>query len=79
MRCRHCWILVLAIVVLPVWAEEGPSPTQPPELATTGPKPKPIEPPTAAEIRLSIDRGLAFLLRRQNKDGSWGSANITRP
>ncbi len=30
-------------------------------------------------IDASIRRGVAFLLKRQNKDGSWGSANITRP
>ena len=44
-----------------------------------GRSPSRCEPPTAAEIEQSIHRGVEFLLERQNKDGSWGSANITRP
>jgi hypothetical protein len=47
--------------------------------ATEGPKPEPITPPAPAEIEQAIDRGVEFLLKRQNPDGSWGSANITRP
>ena len=47
--------------------------------AVTGPKPEPVAPPAAAEIERSIRRGIEFLLKRQNEDGSWGSANITRP
>ena len=52
---------------------------RPSALAETGPKPKPIDPPAPEEIQRSIHRGLLFLLTHQNKDGSWGSANITRP
>lgn len=33
---------------------------------------------TRAEIRQSIDRGIAFLVAAQNKDGSWGSAERTK-
>ena len=68
------WLLVLALLCMPAWAEDAP-----PFLAEIGPKPKPVETPSAAEIERSIERGVAFLLARQNKDGSWGSANITRP
>ena len=30
------------------------------------------------EVRRSIDRGISFLLRRQNPNGSWGSAHNTK-
>ncbi len=78
MRARLYILAAALIVCLPALAAEAPPPG-PPELAVIGPKPKPIVPPTNAEIKRSIDRGVAFLLKRQNKDGSWGSANITRP
>ena len=43
------------------------------------PKPEPVKPPTAEAIEQSIQRGVGFLLARQNKDGSWGSARSARP
>ena len=42
--------------------------------AETGPKPKPVDPPKRKAIEKSIRRGVDFLLKRQNKNGSWGSA-----
>jgi hypothetical protein len=77
MHVRSCCTLILALTCLPSWA--GESPTQPPALAEIGPKPNPIVPPAAGEVEQSIRRGVEFLLKRQNEDGSWGSANITRP
>ena len=37
-----------------------------------------LKPPSPAELEKSMQRGLAFLLRSQNKDGSWGSARKTK-
>jgi hypothetical protein len=48
-------------------------------LAETAPKPKPVEPPPRPEaIDAAIQRGVAFLLKDQNKDGSWGSPTRTK-
>jgi hypothetical protein len=35
-------------------------------------------PPLPAELEASIERGVDFLLKSQNKDGSWGSARRTK-
>ncbi len=43
------------------------------------PRPKPVDPPPAPKaITDSIDRGVAFLLKDQNKDGSWGTPTRTK-
>jgi hypothetical protein len=77
MQVRFCWMLPLVLVCSSVWSDEQTA--QPPAIAKLGPKPKPVATPDAAEIERSIGRGIEFLLKRQNKNGSWGSANITRP
>jgi hypothetical protein len=62
--------------------EEGkPKPGDPAwhsALAEEGPKPKPVDPVPPEEIEASIRRGVAFLLEKQNKDGSWSSARNTK-
>ena len=78
MQLRWVWLTALVVFCLPAWAEEGP-PAAPPAAAVTGPKPHAIEAPAPQQVEQAIHRGVAFLLKRQNKDGSWGSANITRP
>jgi squalene-hopene cyclase-like protein len=35
-------------------------------------------PLSTAEIKQSMDRGIEWLIKNQNKDGSWGSANKTK-
>ena len=70
-------MLTLMLICSPVWAEEEP--VRLPASAENGLKPKPVATPAAGEIEQSIRRGVEFLLERQNEDGSWGSANITRP
>lgn len=47
-------------------------------LATSGPIPEPIEPPTQQAIQESINRGVDFLLEDQRPDGGWGSAERTK-
>ena len=47
-------------------------------MATIGPKPKPVRPPAPHHIDEAVRRGVRFLLERQNKDGSWGSARKTK-
>ncbi len=73
----RCLSAALVFFCLSAWAAEEPA--HPSVLAETGPKPKPVEPPTAAEIDRSIQRGVEFLLKHQHEDGSWGSADSSRP
>lgn len=47
-------------------------------LADTHPKPRPVSMPSPADVEGSIDRGIEFLLKVQNKDGSWGTAQRTK-
>ena len=50
-----------------------------PSLAEMGPIPKPAPKADPKEIEASIHRGVAFLLKRQNANGSWGSERSSRP
>jgi hypothetical protein len=47
-------------------------------LATSGPIPLPIDPPSREAIEQGIQRGVRFLLESQNENGSWGSATRTK-
>src|SRR5262245_7221714 len=42
------------------------------------PKPKPVEPPRAGVLDDTIRKGIGFLLKDQNADGSWGTAERTK-
>ncbi len=82
---RICWTIFFVLLVLPLFAGEEKSSvertvverTSP--LAEIGPRPQPVSAPPAGEIDAAIGRGVEFLLRRQNKNGSWGSVKIFRP
>ena len=42
------------------------------------PKPRPIRAPSREAIDRAVGRGIAFLVGKQNRDGSWGSAQRTK-
>jgi hypothetical protein len=74
----RCFALLLIVfLALPISAQEAAT-LPPPAAAVTGPKPHPVEPPSAEKVDLAIRRGIDFLLQRQNRNGSWGSADSTR-
>ena len=58
--------------------KDSPKPAAKKNTKRQAPVPRPVIPPTAEELQQSIDRGIAFLLKVQNKDGSWGSATRTK-
>lgn len=86
MRCPAICLSVLMLAAFAAVGEETsteeqetavvPLPLSP--LATTGPVPLPIAPPTAEEIEAAISRGVRFLLEDQNENGSWGSPTQTK-
>ena len=77
MFTRCILIFALLSVCLPVGAAEDTPAVKYP-LSVTGPKPKPAETPPAEQLDASIRRGVEFLLKRQNANGSWGAARNTK-
>ena len=62
-------------------ADDSAEPAEPIEnspLATTGPVPEPIDPPSPESIQEGINRGVDFLLADQRPDGGWGSPERTK-
>src|SRR5262249_44579407 len=85
MSSRSVWLAALIVLAACVLAgpaaDEPPAPAvgraatdkdPPPDLP-----PKPPEPVSPGALEASILRGVAFLLADQNKDGSWGSPELT--
>ncbi len=73
MTVRLAVVILLTLCASFAGAAEALSP-----LAVSGPRPKPVATPAAEAIEASIDRGVEFLVKRQNPDGSWGSARRTK-
>ncbi|MEY2411016.1 MAG: hypothetical protein QOF48_3686 [Verrucomicrobiota bacterium] len=48
------------------------------QAATAAERARDLKPPSQAQIEKSIERGVGYLLKAQNKDGSWGSATLTK-
>ncbi len=86
----RCSLLALVFVIaLPAWYLTAMPQEKPPKAdapaakdkasADPVPRPKPLaNPPTAQAIREAMSRGVAFLLKDQNKDGSWGGPTRTK-
>jgi hypothetical protein len=70
------WLGLAACSSVCCWAEEHAAPAYP--LSTQGPTPQPITAPSAEAIRVSIERGVDFLLQTQLPNGAWGSARKTK-
>jgi hypothetical protein len=70
------------VACAPAWFAAAPSvkeaPAKAPPRAEAVPRPKPVTPPTTEALNKSIERGVAFLLKDQNKDGSWGTPQRTK-
>jgi hypothetical protein len=83
MTHRSVWLVALIAACVFKWAAAD-EPTAPAERRAATPKepppdlhPKPPEPVSPGALEASIRRGVAFLLADQNKDGSWGSPELT--
>src|SRR3989304_3289861 len=76
---RIIWTILLVLVCIPLCAgDEKTVRPEPSSLAETGPRPKAVPTPPPEDIDAAIDRGIQFLLKRQNRNGSWGSAETLR-
>jgi hypothetical protein len=78
LRSVPCAVLgLIAFAALALAADDSKEPA-PEREPTATPKPAPVAPRDRREIESAIDRGIEFLLKDQNKDGSWGSAQRTK-
>lgn len=78
-RCLLVPVLIGGTLSLVAGAAEEKTPTpkdKAPSLAETGPRLDPVPQPEPAAIDAAIRRGVEFLIKTQNKNGSWGSALI---
>ncbi len=77
---RLLWAMLLAAVCLPLGgarAEPKAKSSHETSKAESVPRPPSVKPLKPEELDASIARGVAFLVHRQNPDGSWGSARNT--
>lgn len=87
---RFRWLLaVIGLATAVAWgadqtskspvASASPAPVErTPSAILSCPRPLPCQPPDPQAIESAIRRGVAFLVARQNRDGSWGSAHQTK-
>src|SRR5204863_439787 len=68
------------LAAAPLCAQSNaPSDAKALSLAEIGPVPKPITPPDPRKLDEAIRRGVTYLLKSQNSNGSWGSERSSRP
>jgi hypothetical protein len=71
---------LIGLLALAFWCVPGAA--DPPAKTDEKPEPdlhpKPPAPLAVKDLEAAIQRGIAFLLKDQNKDGSWGSAERTK-
>jgi hypothetical protein len=81
-------LLATAVLAVPMIAAQDPStrhqsadtvlPPPAARAAESNPHPKAPVPLSQESLNAAIDRGVAFLLKSQNADGSWGTAGRTK-
>jgi hypothetical protein len=71
----NCFRIILVGALLAPLLQINPARTEdkPPPAAAPTLRPKPAEPIAAERLDAAIQRGVAFLIANQNKDGSWGT------
>ena len=71
-------LLFAVAIVCGLWASWLKGQEASPAVSHDGPKPKPVATPPAEDITRALKRGVEFLLKDQNPDGSWGSPERTK-
>src|SRR5262245_61634665 len=76
MKCRI--VLALAVFMVAAGRFESDSLSEQAAAPQPAPKPQAVEPPKPEVLDAAIRNGVDFLLKDQNEDGSWGSAERTK-
>jgi hypothetical protein len=74
---RNLLLALMVLLALPAWYRAG-GPEKKTPLSEIGPKPKAVTPVEPAALEKAIHKGVAFLLKDQNKNGSWGTPQLNK-
>jgi hypothetical protein len=74
---RPLLLSVVFVMGTPAWFGAAP-PSPQPDAKEPNLHPKPAPPPSPGALDGAVQRGVAFLLKDQNKDGSWGTPARTK-